>query len=268
MSPHQNSTNESGDAQHTAAIAESILQGDFAAFYQVWEPHRPYLFKLCLRRMSGIREEAEDALSRAMLKAWERLPHHAHKIRHLKAWLAQLTLNLCADIHREQRRRACVFESIEELPAWRQNVLASTETPEESVLRSEFCFQLQALIAGLPTRLYEPFIMHFVHEMSYVDISEQLGLSTDNIRKRIQQARAILRAHLKDYVSGNRDLKTVPAARNRRAGGAPPEVVGAPAMRAARRSRTGARSDNTCDSDPRLASRLASFNSSSRCSRA
>lgn len=247
MSPHQNSTNESGDARHTAAIGESVLQGDFAAFYQVWEPHRPYLFKLCLRRMSGIREEAEDALSRAMLKAWERLPHHAHKIRHLKAWLAQLTLNLCADIHREQRRRARVFESIEELPARRRDVLASTETPEESALRSELRLQLQALIAGLPARLHEPFVMHVVHEMSYVDISEQLGLSNDNIRKRIQQARAILRTHLKDYVSGEPAPKTVPAAR---------------------RSHTGARPDNTRDSDPRLASRLASFNSSSGCSRA
>lgn len=238
MSPHQNSTNESCEAQPTTALGESILQGDFAAFYQVWEPHRPYLFKLCLRRMSGIREEAEDALSRAMLKAWERLPHHAHKIRHLKAWLAQLTLNLCADIQRERRRHARVFESIEGLPACRRDVLASTETPEESVLCSELYLQLQALIAGLPARLHEPFIMYVVHEMSYVDISEQLGLSNDNIRKRIQQARAILRTHLKDYVSGKPAPTTVPAARDRPAGGAPTEVVGTSAMRAVRRSHT------------------------------
>lgn len=39
----------------------------------------------------------------------------------------------------------------------------------------------------------ETFILHCESELSYPDIAEQLGISYDNVRKRISQARAILR---------------------------------------------------------------------------
>jgi RNA polymerase sigma factor (sigma-70 family) len=196
---------------------------DFATFYGIWEPYYPYLFKLCLRQMGGIREDAEDALCRAMLKAWERWPHHAHKIRHVKAWLVRLTLNLCTDIVREHKRQARIFENIDEMSASRQELMASPETPEEVLLRYELSFYLRGLIAALPPKLRDPFIMHFIHEMSYIDISAQLGLSTDNIRKRIQQARTILRNGLSKYDSGNPDpVENNHHGKPRRAGGNAP----------------------------------------------
>ncbi len=39
----------------------------------------------------------------------------------------------------------------------------------------------------------ETFILHFESGLSYQNIAEQLGISNDNVRKRISQARAILR---------------------------------------------------------------------------
>jgi len=45
----------------------------------------------------------------------------------------------------------------------------------------------------LPDRLRETFILHFESGLSYPNIAEQLGISYDNVRKRISQARAILR---------------------------------------------------------------------------
>ena len=41
---------------------------------------------------------AEDALSRAMLKVWEKIRDCTGNIKRLKAWLTQLTHNLCVDI--------------------------------------------------------------------------------------------------------------------------------------------------------------------------
>jgi len=45
----------------------------------------------------------------------------------------------------------------------------------------------------LPDRLRETFILHFESGLSYPDLAEQLNISYDNVRKRISQARAILR---------------------------------------------------------------------------
>ena len=48
-------------------------------------------------------------------------------------------------------------------------------------------------IDELPDRLRETFILHFESRLSYQNIAEQLGISYDNVRKRLSQARAILR---------------------------------------------------------------------------
>jgi RNA polymerase sigma factor (sigma-70 family) len=187
-------------------LLDRLSQDDFDSFYKIWKHYQPYLFRVCLRQMRGIREEAEDALSRAMLTAWERLPRHAHSIRDVKAWLTRLTLNLCIDIFRERSRHARVFESLDEMSAQRQELMVSAETPEELVLRRELSFYLRYLIEDLPPKLQDSFMLRFIHQLSYIDISAQLSLSTENIRKRVQQARTILRDRLKKYHSGKRDM--------------------------------------------------------------
>jgi RNA polymerase sigma-70 factor (ECF subfamily) len=50
--------------------------------------------------------DAEDALSRAMLKAWEKVQKIGVEIDNFKSWLSTLTRNLCVDIHRERSRGA------------------------------------------------------------------------------------------------------------------------------------------------------------------
>ncbi|MGB7709606.1 MAG: sigma-70 region 4 domain-containing protein [Microcoleus sp.] len=53
----------------------------------------------------------------------------------------------------------------------------------------------------MPDRLRETFILHFESGLSYPDIAEQLNISYDNVRKRISQARAILRQRFNENFS-------------------------------------------------------------------
>jgi RNA polymerase sigma factor (sigma-70 family) len=185
------------ESEPETQLLRRIAQGDSAAFWKVWEAYRPYLYTLCLKQMGGIHTDAEDALSRTMIKAVDRLPAHADKIRNLKAWLARLTNNLCIDMHRESRREARGVDNIEDIAeAYCQTISTAIESPEEMVLRRETGTYLYSLIKRLPPNLYEPFVLHFFHGESYTDIAVQLDLSNDNVRKRIQQARAILREGL------------------------------------------------------------------------
>jgi RNA polymerase sigma-70 factor (ECF subfamily) len=188
-----------GETIETQELLTRLAPDDFTSFYELWGCCQPYLYKVCLRKMSGRREEAEDALSRAMLTAWERLPRHAHTIRDIRAWLTRLTRNLCVDILRERQRHDSIFERLDELSASEQQLLASIETPEESVLRHELNTCLRCSIDDLPPKLRAAFRLRFIHEMSYLDISAHLNLTTANIRKRVQQARTILRQKLREY---------------------------------------------------------------------
>lgn len=193
-------------AEEARALLICFAEGDSAAFWKLWENYQKYLYSVCLRQMGGNREEAEDALSRAMMKAWERLPFYAREVTNLKAWLTRLILNLCLDIHRERERRARGVQSLEEITGVNEGAAVCVfETPEEFVLRREVYLHISHAVDDLPPRLREPVILRFFKEMAYQDIAEHLTLSPANVRKRIQQARAILRGRLNRYFSDECD---------------------------------------------------------------
>jgi RNA polymerase sigma-70 factor (ECF subfamily) len=154
--------------------------------------------------MGGVREDAEDALSRAMLRALDRLPDCAAKITNLKAWLTRLVCNLCVDIHRERKRRKRGAIDIDDLTSADDGALVRcSQSPEDVFFQREMCGFVMYTVDSLPAPLREPFVLRFFQEMAYPDIAEQLTLSPDNVRKRIQQARAILRERVGSYLAGD-----------------------------------------------------------------
>jgi RNA polymerase sigma factor (sigma-70 family) len=184
-------------------LLTALAQGDSEAFWRLWVGYHDYLYRLCLRQMGGNREEAEDALSKAMVKAWYCLPDYAAKINDLRAWLTRLILNLCVDIHRHRNRYARGVVSIEEMRlADEEDITQVFESPEQALLGKEMRLYLANAIDDLPTVLRRTSVLYFIQEMSYRDIADYLALSIENTRKRIQQARAILREKLRMYRSG------------------------------------------------------------------
>ncbi|NET48983.1 MAG: hypothetical protein F6K09_09710, partial [Merismopedia sp. SIO2A8] len=82
-------------------------------FWQQWQELKDKLYRCCLKLMNFNPTDAEDALSQAMLKAWEKVQTNAGKIKNLQAWLVQLTRNLCIDIIRQRSLEATGVDSLE-----------------------------------------------------------------------------------------------------------------------------------------------------------
>ncbi len=177
----------------SASVPSSCTPDIDSAFWKLWQDNQDYLYRCC-RKWMGNPTDAEDALSRAMLKAWEKARDCTDDIKNFKAWLTKLTYNLCADIHRERNRGALGVDSLDTIAIGNQTELISQEeTPVRAAMRGEVELFFRDAIDELPDRLRETFILHFESGLSYPDIAEQLGISYDNVRKRISQARAILR---------------------------------------------------------------------------
>lgn len=193
----------SNSQSDSASCIRSCSEDIEKVFWQLWQQNRDYLYRCCFKWMSGNPTDAEEVLSRAMLKAWDKLPDHAEKITNLRAWLSRLTRNLCIDIHRERRRKAMQMEDIEEVAAGGNSaVISCFDSPEEALLHHELGQYIRRAIDTLPSRLQSPFILHYYHQISYQDIAQQLALSLDNVYKRIQQARDFLQKRLSRYLSG------------------------------------------------------------------
>ncbi len=172
-------------------------------FWQVWQQYQDYLYRCCLKWMGGNPTEAEDALSRAMIKALEKVRDCTGVITNFKAWLTRLTYNICVDIHREYKRLTDRVESLEIIvEKGLEGQVSFSHTPESVALQRELTIIIHRAIEDLPPRLREPFILHFIEEKSYQEITQKLGISYDNLCKRISRARKILQTRLTKYLSG------------------------------------------------------------------
>jgi RNA polymerase sigma-70 factor (ECF subfamily) len=186
-------------------LLKRFSQGESSAFWELWLQYRDYLYYRCLRWMGDNYNDAEDALSWAMLKAENKLPKDAEKITNPRAWFTRLTRNLCVDIHRKRSRSQ--MTSVEEIFGGEDEMFVSNvDSPDSTILRYELRLYIANAVNILSDELRIPFILRYFHENSCEDIAQQLRLTVNNVHKRIQHARKILKRRLSRYLSGLDDF--------------------------------------------------------------
>ena len=76
------------------------------------------------------------------------------------------------------------------------------ESAEAAALRREMELCIHRAIENLPPRLRAVSRLNLLYGMPSRDIAVQLNLGPDNVRKRLQQARAMLQKQLTAYLDG------------------------------------------------------------------
>lgn len=185
-------------ADPEAALLDALARGDCAPFWQYWILHHQAFLGLCVHWLGGDRHDAEEVLSTGALKVIEHLYGKSMVIRSFRAWLLRILRNLCVDVLRERQRRADLpapaLDGDEDL----RPVLAldSGERPDRDLYRRTLRGTLVDSLRLLPPPLRDAFVLRFIEELSYQEISLRLCISAPNARKRIQQARALLQCRL------------------------------------------------------------------------
>lgn len=172
------------DDADDVALLRAFGDGHDEIFWMLWQKHARRLFAICFREMNRNRDDAEDALQEAMLRARERLPRFAASIVSPWSWLARMTSNVCKDMHRRHLRDSRLEANV---------VILGRPHAGSGESAADDC-DAAALIARLPDRLREVFILRVVQQSSYADIATCLGLTCATARKRVQQSREALRA--------------------------------------------------------------------------
>ncbi|GLQ06702.1 hypothetical protein GCM10007924_19230 [Sneathiella chinensis] len=166
-------------------------------FWKAWNSHGDYLKRLSQVWMNVSHTDAEDAFSDATIRAFEKYAAHATQISNERAWFARLLHNICIDIHRSNKRRGTLREKVKEISDIDTGLLDTViYTPEARLINSEIGAMITTAIQDLPEKLRQPLVMRLVSGDEYDHIACTLGISNDNARKRVQQARAILRKKL------------------------------------------------------------------------
>jgi RNA polymerase sigma-70 factor (ECF subfamily) len=199
----------SAAAAYRSELALALASRQGAArtrFLRLWREHRDHLQALGRRWLAGNPVEAEDALADVFCKACASYGTNGVVIADERAWLSRMLHNRCMDAHRRRRAAVKIFQETspedEGAGGATARVGLTAISPEEELLNAELGRIIHAALAELPDSLRGPIIMRLVHDEPYGKVAQAYDISMANARKRIQQARALLRARLSGYMRG------------------------------------------------------------------
>lgn len=177
-------------------LVASARAGNPAAFEELVARYEDKIFRLT-SNITGNREDAEDAMQDAFLKAYAHL-NNFHGDSRFYTWLVRIAAN--ESLMRLRKRRPNHFsldQPIEgdsdlmprELEEWSPN-------PEQLYAKSEIDNIVSALVEKLEDEYRVVLILRDVEELSTQETADALGISISAVKSRLLRARLKLREKL------------------------------------------------------------------------
>jgi RNA polymerase sigma-70 factor (ECF subfamily) len=177
-----------------AAVVRQVLEGDVDAFAILVDRYSNRYARFAVH-MVGNREDAEEALQDAFVRAYRSLAQYREQER-FSAWLYQILVNQCRTAAAKRRRRDDTFPDVD--PA--ELHLADAASPDASdalPLRD----RLERALAQLPPDQREAVVLKYTEDLSYEDMAAITGAGVSALKMRVKRAFARLRELLEEAYS-------------------------------------------------------------------
>ncbi len=162
-------------------VYRAAIHGDREAFEMIIRTQSRALFAIAYGILQN-REEAEDAVQDALVKAWKSR-WRVRDPEKFPAWLCMIARYRARDVFR--KRRTVPLSEIPET--------ADTETTDTTMLDR----QLHSALAELPEIHRVAISLRYFEEMDYATIESRLGLTNGSLRGILGRALASMRKQLK-----------------------------------------------------------------------
>src|SRR5579864_7491087 len=152
-------------------VYQAAIHGDREAFEMIIRTQSRPLFAIAYGILQN-REEAEDAVQDALVKAWKSR-WRVREPEKFPAWLSMITRHRARDVFRKRRP-----------PSPCGGVLDETETPGSSKpdYQIERHAQVQSALASLPELHRTALVLRYFEKMDYRTIENTLGLTNGALR--------------------------------------------------------------------------------------
>jgi RNA polymerase sigma-70 factor (ECF subfamily) len=169
-------------------LIQRCLQGDQTAWDAIVRMYWRKVFNVAYKFV-GKHEEAEDLAQEIFLKVFKSLDTFDRRAN-FQTWLVSVSRNLCIDHYRSVRKeRATIDRAVDAsdlAPA------SSDPGPMAALEQRDRLTLLRDALAALPAALREAVLMRDIHELSYQEIADRLGLPEGTVKSRINRGRAEL----------------------------------------------------------------------------
>lgn len=161
-----------------AADVRRVLAGDVDAYTPLVDRY----YERCIRfavRMLGNRDDAEDAVQATFLRAYRALSKYQERDR-FSAWLYRILTNQCRSVAARRAHRDRVFVH--------EEALLMNAADHRPVWSGEDEELVQRVLNELEPLLREAFLLKYVEELSYEEMSELTGAGVSALKMRVKRA--------------------------------------------------------------------------------
>jgi RNA polymerase sigma-70 factor (ECF subfamily) len=199
------------------SLIAQCLSGDQVAWEAIVRQNWRKVFNVAYKFV-GKHDEAEDLTQDIFLKIFKALKTFDRRAN-FQTWIISISRNLCIDHYRSVRKERQMIAR--EVDTGDLQPVSVERGPYQAVEHGDLRVLLRQALQTLPVTLRTAVILRDLHELSYQEIADQLGLPEGTVKSRINRGRIELARQLK------RLQDKQPAQRRRR---------GAPARGQGRRS--------------------------------
>ena len=180
-------------------LVSAAQAGDLRAFETLVNRYERKIFRLT-QNITQNREDAEDAMQEAFLKAFEHLREFAGASR-FYTWLVRIAVNQA--LMKLRKRRPGMVSLDEEIESGEalvpREVVDWGPTPEQRYEQTELREILSHVVGELDPPFRIVFQLRDIEELSTEETAEALGLSVPAVKSRLLRARLRLREILNRY---------------------------------------------------------------------
>jgi len=192
--PHRLPSSIAREDEHFLVAAAK--KGDAAAFEELVNRYEDKIFRLT-RNITGNREDAEDAMQDAFLKAYSHLQDF-HGDSRFYTWLVRIAAN--ESLMRLRKRRPNQFSLDEPVEGDTDLMPRELEdwgpSPEQGYAQAELQGILSEFIEQLDPEFRIVLVLRDLEELSTQETAEALGISVPAVKSRLLRARLKLREKL------------------------------------------------------------------------
>ncbi len=186
-------------------LVRAAKAGDISAFEALVHRYDRNVFRIA-QHITQNREDAEDVVQDAFLKAYEKLANFQEQSK-FYTWLVRIAVNEA--LMRLRRRRPERMVSLDEDVKTEEDTMPRevadwSPNPEQLYTQGELRDILTRTIQGLPSSFRTVFVLRDVEGLSTEETAEALDLSIPAVKSRLLRARLQLRERLNKYFKKQR----------------------------------------------------------------
>lgn len=174
-------------------LVRQAKNGEQKAFTALMQRYRTPIYHM-MYRMIKSKEDADDLTQEAFTKAFKKIATFDPKFA-FSTWLFRIASNNCIDFIRKKKLiLLSIDEKIDEdsSSTFSSNLKSSNLDPEEQVIKQQRIILIRNLMKHLSERYRLMIELRYFEEMTYNEISKELGVPLGTVKAQLHRAKEIL----------------------------------------------------------------------------